>query len=45
MRPTKNRLQIGHRKVQNGPKQYREQVLFSAVRNSVLGSKTEPKDL
>ena len=40
-----NGSQIGHQKVRIGPKQYREQVLFSAARNSVLGSKTEPNEL
>jgi hypothetical protein len=40
-----NGSQIGHQKVQNGPIQYRQQVLFSAVWNSVLEFKTEPNEL
>jgi hypothetical protein len=39
-----NGSQIGHQKVQNVPIQYRQQVLFSAVRNSVLEFKIEPNE-
>jgi hypothetical protein len=40
-----NGSQIGYRKVQNDPKQRREQVLISVARKYVLGCETESNEL